>query len=65
MQINNVKFRKTVVPGDQLFMEVELTAKKSKIFIMSGKAYVNDTLVAEADFMAGVVDRENKLNENQ
>lgn len=65
MQINNVKFRKPVVPGDQLFMEVELTAKKSKIFIMSGKAYVNDTLVAEADFMAGVVDRDNKLNEDK
>jgi hypothetical protein len=26
--------------------------------MMSGKAYVNETLVAEADFMAGVVDRE-------
>ncbi len=60
MQINNAKFRKPVLPGDQLFLEVELTNKKSKIVLMSGKAYVNDTLVAEADFMAGVVDRENK-----
>jgi len=60
MQINNVKFRKPVVPGDQIFMELELTSKKSRIFVMSGKAYVNDQLVAEADFMAGVVDREVK-----
>jgi hypothetical protein len=27
---------------------------------MSGKAYVNDVLVAEADFMAAIVDREDK-----
>ncbi len=58
MQINNAKFRKPVVPGDQLYLEVELTQRKSKIIMMSGKAYVNETLVAEADFMAGVVDRE-------
>ena len=58
MQINNAKFRKPVVPGDQLYLEVELTHKKSKVIMMSGKAYVNDNLVAEADFMAGVVDRE-------
>ena len=59
MQMNNVKFRKPVVPGDQLFLEVELVNKRSKVFMMTGKAYVNDILVAEADFMAGVVDRDN------
>lgn len=57
MQINNAKFRKTVLPGDQLFLEVEMINKKSKTVVMSGKAYVNDQLVAEADFMAAVVDR--------
>jgi UDP-3-O-[3-hydroxymyristoyl] N-acetylglucosamine deacetylase/3-hydroxyacyl-[acyl-carrier-protein] dehydratase len=63
MQINNAKFRKTVVPGDQLFIEVELLQKKSKIFTMAGKVFVNDVLVAEADFMAGVVDRPKKEEE--
>ena len=57
MQINNAKFRKPVVPGDQLFMEMELVQKKSKIIIITGKAYVNEVLVAEADFMAGIVDK--------
>ena len=57
MQINNAKFRKPVVPGDQLFMELEMTNKKSKIVTMKGKSYVNNVLVAEADFMAGIVDR--------
>lgn len=63
MQINNAKFRKTVMPGDQLFIEVELLQKKSKIFTMAGKVFVNDILVAEADFMAGIVDRPKKAEE--
>ncbi len=58
MQINNAKFRKTVVPGDELYIEIELTNKKSKVVVMSGKAFVNNNLVAEADFMAAIVDRE-------
>ncbi len=57
MQINNAKFRKPVVPGDQLYMELELINKRSKIVTMKGKAYVNKVLVAEAEFMAGIVDR--------
>ncbi len=63
MQITNAKFRKPVMPGDQLYLEIELTNKKSKVVMMSGKAFVNDNLVAEADFMAAIVDREQNQNE--
>ncbi|NWF88424.1 MAG: bifunctional UDP-3-O-[3-hydroxymyristoyl] N-acetylglucosamine deacetylase/3-hydroxyacyl-ACP dehydratase [Ignavibacteriaceae bacterium] len=62
MQINNAKFRKPVVPGDTLYLEVEMTSRKSKIFNMKGRAFVNENLVAEAEFMAGVVDKEQKSN---
>jgi UDP-3-O-[3-hydroxymyristoyl] N-acetylglucosamine deacetylase / 3-hydroxyacyl-[acyl-carrier-protein] dehydratase len=65
MQINNAKFRKTVVPGDELYLEVELTNKKSKVVVMSGKAFVNNNLVAEADFMAAIVDRESGNGEQK
>lgn len=65
MQINNAKFRKTVVPGDQLILEVELIQKKSKVILMSGKAFVDNFLVAEADFMAGIVDRPQKTEEEK
>jgi UDP-3-O-[3-hydroxymyristoyl] N-acetylglucosamine deacetylase/3-hydroxyacyl-[acyl-carrier-protein] dehydratase len=65
MQINNAKFRKPVVPGDQLFMEVELVQKKSKIFLMKGKAFVNEVLVAEAEFMAGIVDKPKANNSSE
>ncbi|MGA7722388.1 MAG: bifunctional UDP-3-O-[3-hydroxymyristoyl] N-acetylglucosamine deacetylase/3-hydroxyacyl-ACP dehydratase [Ignavibacteriaceae bacterium] len=65
MQINNAKFRKQVMPGDQLFLEVELTNKKSKVVKMYGRAFVNDNLVAEAEFTAAIVDRENKTGDNK
>jgi UDP-3-O-[3-hydroxymyristoyl] N-acetylglucosamine deacetylase/3-hydroxyacyl-[acyl-carrier-protein] dehydratase len=65
MQINNAKFRKQVMPGDQLFLEVELTNKKSKVVKMYGRAFVNDNLVAEAEFTAAIVDRENKTGYNK
>jgi len=57
MQINNAKFRKPVLPGDQLFMVVEMVNQKSKVVTIKGKSYVNDILVAEADFMVAIVDK--------
>lgn len=46
-----------MVPGDVLRLEIEMTNKRTKFVGMSGKAYVEDTLVAEAEFMAAIVDR--------
>lgn len=65
MQINNAKFRKPVIPGDQMYMEIEMTNKKSKVVLMSGKTYVNDVLVAEAEFMAAIADRESELKKEK
>jgi UDP-3-O-[3-hydroxymyristoyl] N-acetylglucosamine deacetylase / 3-hydroxyacyl-[acyl-carrier-protein] dehydratase len=62
MSINNAKFRKPVTPGDQLTLEAELVnVKGGKYFALKGSAYVDGTLVAEADFMAAMVPKENKL----
>ncbi|MBI5729551.1 MAG: bifunctional UDP-3-O-[3-hydroxymyristoyl] N-acetylglucosamine deacetylase/3-hydroxyacyl-ACP dehydratase [Ignavibacteriales bacterium] len=60
MSINNAKFRKPVVPGDQLYLESEVIGKKSKYFSIKGSAYVNNDLVAEAEFMGAIVDKENQ-----
>ncbi len=60
MSINNAKFRKPVVPGDELILEAELINKKSKYFSLKGTAIVNNSVVAEAEFMAAIVDREDK-----
>jgi UDP-3-O-[3-hydroxymyristoyl] N-acetylglucosamine deacetylase/3-hydroxyacyl-[acyl-carrier-protein] dehydratase len=58
MQINNAKFRKQVLPGDQLTLEVEMVTQKTKYVVMAGKAYANETLAAEAEFTAAIVDRD-------
>lgn len=60
MSINNAKFRKPVVPGDQLVLEAEVISKKSKYFSIKGAAYVDNTLVAEAEFMGAIINKENK-----
>jgi len=51
MSIDQAKFRKPVVPGDQLRLEVELKRFGGRIAATSGKAFVGDQLVAEADMM--------------
>lgn len=56
--IDNVRFRKTVTPGDLLRFEVEMTAFRRSICKMFGRAYVQDELVCEAELMAAVVDRQ-------
>jgi UDP-3-O-[3-hydroxymyristoyl] N-acetylglucosamine deacetylase/3-hydroxyacyl-[acyl-carrier-protein] dehydratase len=58
MAINNVKFRKPVVPGDQLILEVQVMNRRSKVIQIRGQAFVDGNVVAEGEFTAAVVDRE-------
>jgi UDP-3-O-[3-hydroxymyristoyl] N-acetylglucosamine deacetylase/3-hydroxyacyl-[acyl-carrier-protein] dehydratase len=55
--INNAKFRKPVFPGDQLVYEVQMASRRSRIFRMVGKAFVDGNLVAEGEMLASIVDR--------
>jgi len=52
MGMDKVKFRKPVVPGDQLIFEVKILNMRSKAVKMSGIATVDGKCVAEAEFMA-------------
>jgi len=54
MSIDKVKFRKMVVPGDQLRLESVPLRTGSRVWKMEGKAYVDSALVAEAEFMAQI-----------
>jgi UDP-3-O-[3-hydroxymyristoyl] N-acetylglucosamine deacetylase/3-hydroxyacyl-[acyl-carrier-protein] dehydratase len=57
--IDKAKFRKQVIPGDQLFFEVEVLDKKRNIFKLKGRAYKNSLggeLAAEAEIMTAIVD---------
>ena len=50
--IDKVRFRRPVVPGDQLIYEMEVLKQKGKIWKMAGKAKVDDIVAVEAQFMA-------------
>ena len=54
--VDKVRFRKPVFPGDELRLELEVLKAKNKYWKMKGKAYVNNTLVAEAELLASLVD---------
>jgi len=56
MAIDAVKFRKAVVPGDQLTIEV-VPLRKGKIFKMRGEIKVAGQLVSEAEFLAGLAEK--------
>lgn len=55
--IDGVRFRKPVIPGDQLRFEVEMLLFRRGICRIQGKAFVEENLVAEATLMATVVDK--------
>lgn len=55
--INKAKFRKPVVPGDQLRMEVRLVEQRRNFVTMAGKATVDGQLTCELEATAALVDR--------
>ena len=55
--IDHAKFRKPVMPGDQLRIEIEVLAWRTTAVRMSGKAYVGDKLACEAVVTCVLVDR--------
>ena len=54
MSLDKVRFRRPVVPGDQLILDLKVLRGGKKFFKMEGKATVDDTLVAEAELVAMV-----------
>ena len=52
--MDSVKFRKPVVPGDQLIIEMQVLKMRSKVVKMSGIASVDKKRVAEAEIMATI-----------
>ena len=61
-KIDKTKFRKPVVPGDQLKLEVEIIRLKSRFCHVRGKALVDGEIVVEGEVMASLINLED-LNE--
>jgi beta-hydroxyacyl-ACP dehydratase FabZ len=58
MSIDKAKFRKPVVPGDQVRFELELLKMRGSITILKAEAKVDGALVAEAEMKAMIVDKD-------
>ncbi len=56
MSADAVKFRKPVMPGDTLFIEVEITQRKKSIAKARGRCIVNNEVVSQAELMFGFID---------
>ncbi len=56
MGIDRARFRKPVVPGDQVFYHVKQIRNRGRVWRFSAEAKVNDQLVAEAEISATIVD---------
>ncbi len=56
MSIDNARFRKPVVPGDQLRLYCRKERQRANVWKFSGEARVDDTVVAEAVYTAMILD---------
>lgn len=63
-KIQNAKFRKIVVPGDQLRLEAEIIKFRTRFCHVRGKAFVDKEIALEGDIIASVLDLE-ELNEQK
>jgi len=64
MSIDNAKFRRPVVPGDQVRLEIKVLKQRGNVWKFSGTASVDGKLASEAEFTAMMSDREISDNEN-
>jgi 3-hydroxyacyl-[acyl-carrier-protein] dehydratase len=55
-KVDKARFKRMVVPGDQLRLEVDWTRQKGRICQMKGKAFVDGEIAAEADIFATMLD---------
>lgn len=57
MSIDKAKFRSPVRPGDRLEYRISVIKQKGAVWVLDGKAYVDDKLVSQAEFKAMIVDK--------
>ncbi|HOM98926.1 MAG TPA: 3-hydroxyacyl-ACP dehydratase FabZ [Acidobacteriota bacterium] len=65
MGIEGARFRRPVRPGDQLRLEMEVIRIKSRVGRLKGRALVDDSVVAEAEVMFSLVNRDDTIGIRQ
>ena len=56
MTIDNARFRKPVMPGDQLLLDVKVQRSRGSVWKFTGEARVDEQVVAEATYSAMIMD---------
>ena len=62
--IDKARFRKPVIPGDQMIIELEMLKHRGQLWKFRGKATVNGELVAEAELLASIIEKESREEES-
>lgn len=57
-KLHNIKFRKLVVPGDQMRLEAEIVKARARFVTIRGRAIVDKEVVVEGEISAAIVDLE-------
>jgi 3-hydroxyacyl-[acyl-carrier-protein] dehydratase/UDP-3-O-[3-hydroxymyristoyl] N-acetylglucosamine deacetylase/3-hydroxyacyl-[acyl-carrier-protein] dehydratase len=57
-KLHNIKFRKIVVPGDQLRLEAEIVKARARFATIRGRAIVDKEIVVEGEISAAIIDLE-------
>ena len=65
MSIDGAKFRKPVIPGDVMELEIEVIQNRGAVWKMSGVAKVEGEKVAEAQFAAMIIDKKKQEQKNK
>ncbi|MCD6353005.1 MAG: 3-hydroxyacyl-ACP dehydratase FabZ [Proteobacteria bacterium] len=62
--IDKARFRKPVIPGDQMILELEMLKHRGPLWKFRGKATVNGDLAAEAELLASIIEKEPQEEES-
>lgn len=65
VSVDGARFRRPVVPGDQLRLEMQVIKRKGSVAKMAGRALVDGVLVAEAEVMCKLEDKRDHENQEQ
>lgn len=57
-KLKNIKFRKIVVPGDQMRLEAEIVKARARFAVIRGRAIVDKEIVVEGEISAAIIDLE-------
>jgi 3-hydroxyacyl-[acyl-carrier-protein] dehydratase len=57
-KLKNIKFRKIVVPGDQIRLEAEIVKARARFAVIRGRAIVDKEIVVEGEISAAIIDLE-------